>query len=315
MLAGVVQFSIAFRWSAMYVGGRKWRALVTERPYCIVRNPLYVGSFLRALSVGCFLKSIVVLSTVVLVISSAERQLKTFFGDAYREYRRRTPGRIPAASQFNTSPLTGYQERRTRPVLKSRLSLAFVLMITVSVTGCAGAGRSHRTGLSEKIIPNFQMVTPDIFRGGRPKGDGIRELARIGIKSIISLESEFLNDAPGEVEKERQIAVSLGLRYIWFPIHPVAGPTIGELRQAVAAIADPQHQPVFVHCDHGNDRAGLVIAAYRIEIHGHSAEDAYLEMLEHGFHEWWLGSWKRTLFRYSDMVRGGAGDGQESRGG
>ncbi len=52
---------------------------------------------------------------------------------------------------------------------------------------------------------------------------------------------------------------------------------------------DPKLQPVFVHCEHGSDRTGVCVAAYRIVVQGWSKPDAIREMTEgdYGFHSIW----------------------------
>ncbi len=161
---------------------------------------------------------------------------------------------------------------------------------------------THRVPLDDRaivspqdVIPCFQQVSPVLYRGGRPKEAGIRQLRRIGIKTIVSLESEWLNRQPGELDKERQSVKAAGMQHYWMPIHPVSGPTLRELDAVLAVIAASNDQPVFVHCDHGNDRTGIVIAAWRVRIQGWSFDEAYAEMMRAGFHEWWLGSWRSTL--------------------
>src|SRR5919197_1909488 len=79
-------------WATLYVGGQKGLSLVTEGPYSLSRNPLYLGSFLLAVSVALFLKSLTSLVAVVLAgagyaaftIPAEERYLLRQFGEAYR---------------------------------------------------------------------------------------------------------------------------------------------------------------------------------------------------------------------------------------
>lgn len=55
------------------------------------------------------------------------------------------------------------------------------------------------------------------------------------------------------------------------------------LRMAI----DPERAPIFVHCLHGADRTGMVVAAYRVVVQGWPKEEALREMTlgEYGFHE------------------------------
>ena len=91
-------------WATLYVGGRKGKELVTAGPYAACRNPLYLGSFLIALSVGLFLNSAVAVAGVLLaaaayllwVIPLEEARLSARFGEQYRSYCAVTPRLIPS---------------------------------------------------------------------------------------------------------------------------------------------------------------------------------------------------------------------------
>jgi protein tyrosine/serine phosphatase len=45
-------------------------------------------------------------------------------------------------------------------------------------------------------------------------------------------------------------------------------------------------KPVLVHCQHGQDRTGLVIAAYRVRIMGWSKDQSMNEALAFGYRNW-----------------------------
>lgn len=77
--------------------------LITQRPYSYCRNPMALGAIVAYLGVAVLLGSI---SAVALVLGFAvlllvyiklleEREMELRFGEAYREYRRRTPFIIP----------------------------------------------------------------------------------------------------------------------------------------------------------------------------------------------------------------------------
>ena len=52
---------------------------------------------------------------------------------------------------------------------------------------------------------------------------------------------------------------------------------------------DKARQPVFVHCQHGADRAGAMCAVYRVAVDGWTKQQAIDEMTQggFGFHSIW----------------------------
>lgn len=90
-------------WSILWVGGRKGRELVTQGPYALTRNPLYVGSLCFGLSCAAFLQSLVVLGATCVVgliyglrvIPAEERALEAMHGETFRAYRALTPRFLP----------------------------------------------------------------------------------------------------------------------------------------------------------------------------------------------------------------------------
>jgi protein tyrosine phosphatase len=54
-------------------------------------------------------------------------------------------------------------------------------------------------------------------------------------------------------------------------------------------VTKPSLQPVLVHCQHGSDRTGTMIAVYRVIIDGWSKDNAVREMTDggFGFHPMW----------------------------
>ena len=52
---------------------------------------------------------------------------------------------------------------------------------------------------------------------------------------------------------------------------------------ALRLLSDESQGPFLVHCQHGADRTGLVVAMYRIVFQGWTKEDAIAEMVDGGF--------------------------------
>ena len=59
--------------------------------------------------------------------------------------------------------------------------------------------------------------------------------------------------------------------------------------QFLRTTTDPKLMPVLVHCEHGSDRTGVCMAAYRVVVQGWTKEDAIREMTEgdYGYHGIW----------------------------
>jgi hypothetical protein len=87
----------------MYIGGNKLNRLVTEGPYSVTRNPLYVFSAIAAFGLGAQLGSVVfamvcaaaTIAIFALVISHEERALANRFPSDFARYRTRVPRFVP----------------------------------------------------------------------------------------------------------------------------------------------------------------------------------------------------------------------------
>jgi protein-S-isoprenylcysteine O-methyltransferase Ste14 len=90
-------------WCAMYIGGNKLNRLVTEGPYSLTRNPLYVFSAIAAFGLGAQLGSVVyalicAAATLVIfavVINHEERALAERFPGEFAVYKARVPRLTP----------------------------------------------------------------------------------------------------------------------------------------------------------------------------------------------------------------------------
>ena len=54
-------------WCSIYIGGYKNNRVINEGPYSIVRNPLYIFSFLGGIGLGLAAENLLVLSLVILL--------------------------------------------------------------------------------------------------------------------------------------------------------------------------------------------------------------------------------------------------------
>lgn len=89
----------------------------------------------------------------------------------------------------------------------------------------------------------------------QPDGRGLLDLKSYGIRTVIDLRT-------GDRSAEREVVSSLGMIYRNVPLNGV----IPSRRGVAAALAMIQaaEKPVFIHCQHGEDRTGTVIACWRM---------------------------------------------------
>lgn len=183
--------------------------------------------------------------------------------------------------------------------------LFFILGLLFAAPGGAWAGEtaSRQAALSCGVAAeNFDLVKPGFYRGGKPSLTDLERLREIGVKTIIDFTM-----ANRVSEKKR--ARELGMRYVnipwdtdrwlsWFYDYDrVAAKFLGILR-------DSSNSPVYVHCFHGRDRTGTMVALYRIKEDGWTFEEAFAEMRRYGF------SRKKypNLVSYLKRAAGQAGD-------
>jgi len=137
----------------------------------------------------------------------------------------------------------------------------------------AGSTSAHR--ITAKGLPNFAEVTPKLYRGGQPSDTGLQALARMGVGIVVDAR-------PGTRKREREEVSKLGMQYVAIPWHcPL--PKDSVFAHFLAVIRENPDKKVFVHCRLGDDRTGMMIAAYRMGEQGWSAEAAMQEMRASGF--------------------------------
>ncbi len=115
-------------------------------------------------------------------------------------------------------------------------------------------------------------VDSKLYRSQQPGKHDFRLLVEHGISEVLNMRW---------YHNHRRAARLAGLK-----LHRIASKaskiSLHQLIEALRVIRDAQG-PVLVHCWHGADRTGAVIAMYRIVFQGVSKEDAIREMTKGGF--------------------------------
>jgi tyrosine-protein phosphatase SIW14 len=128
--------------------------------------------------------------------------------------------------------------------------------------------------IGKHLLPDFAEVTPTLYRGAQPRKHGFETLAKMGIQIVVDLR--------GDRDGERQEVTSLGMQYV--PMHwQCSFPKDRIFADFLTLIRKNPGKKIFVHCRIGDDRTGMMIAAYRMADEGWSAKQAMEEMTEYGF--------------------------------
>lgn len=135
-------------------------------------------------------------------------------------------------------------------------------------------------------MAGISKVDVNLWRGPRP--DNMDELKVLGIRQIINLEVGWFEAFHGLWEQEQHEADLALISYSHCPISDWMFPTKKEFYSVLGFIhafaGEPHPVKTYVHCLHGQDRTGLVCAAYRVKFMDWKIDDAINEMYSFGFH-------------------------------
>lgn len=158
---------------------------------------------------------------------------------------------------------------------------------------------SAGNAFSKDLIVNFSQVNGGLFRGARLTSvEAVQYLKSIGVKNVINLQGGDLNSRfgkiipwaePGErpevIAAEKDAATSLGMGYLHAPLNslePITAEEDKAIDEVLEFMHDKNNQPVFIHCEHGADRTGLLVALYRVKYEKMDVEKARKEWIANG---------------------------------
>jgi len=184
------------------------------------------------------------------------------------------------------------------------VALACVLaLVSGSATAELAAGKSRPQNWATPLaagtgLPNLHRVNSSLYRSAQPTKEGFALLGTQTslvkgdqpIRTIVSLRA-FNDDEPLVPANFK-----LRLEQIRFKTwHPEDEDVVKFLR----IVTTPSLQPVLVHCQHGSDRTGTMVAIYRIAYEGWTKAQAIDEMINggFGFHPMW-----QNLLRYIEAL-------------
>ena len=138
-------------------------------------------------------------------------------------------------------------------------------------------------------VKNLNRVTPQLYRSAQPDAAGMRELEKLGVRTVIDLRD--LNDDQDEARRTK-----LRLRRVKMDAWHIEDE---DVVRVLAMLRRRKDGPFLVHCHHGSDRTGVVCALFRLVEQKWSRGDAIRELKEggFGFHKSWV-----NIPRYIEKV-------------
>jgi tyrosine-protein phosphatase SIW14 len=150
---------------------------------------------------------------------------------------------------------------------------------TVAESPQAGEPAAARTAAGKHLraegLPNFGEVTPRLYRGGQPTPQGFNKLAEMGVAIVVDF---------GRSPRDEKQTRKLGMEYVTIPWH-CPFPKDEAFAKFLKLVKENPDKKIFAHCRLGDDRTGMMIAAYRMGTQGWSADEAMNEMKQFGFSE------------------------------
>ena len=182
--------------------------------------------------------------------------------------------------------------KETSVISHSRFPLvtrALIVACVVLLVGCATAPSPSASAacpipLNSKVANSCIVTAQALWRGARPDAAAAAALVEMGVKTVVNL--EWLLDDRKSFEEASVAADKLyEVQYFrvpdWEPLVVIAPSKLDNHVAHFIAITRTQPKPIFVHCRSGQNRTGVMVAAYRV-FNGGAIEETIAEMGGYG---------------------------------
>src|SRR5439155_21912883 len=167
--------------------------------------------------------------------------------------------RIPSGNNVRKGAAVG--SRR----IPFRVYAASLLVVLLGASAAAqNDGRATRSNVA---IDNFGCINENYFRGAQPKGRDYADLATLGVKTVIDLTADGNLDEPAMVR-------DAGMTFYRIPLTTESRPSSEAIAQFLTLVNDSANGPIYVHCQGGRHRTGVMTAVYRMTQDGWTADRA-----------------------------------------
>lgn len=126
--------------------------------------------------------------------------------------------------------------------------------------------------VESKYLKNLYRLNKDIYRSDQPNKSAFKALETFGLKSVLAFRSSH-------VDKKLAKGLDFELHFMAMKADKI---TQKQVLKALKIIKEAP-KPILVHCYHGSDRTGAIIASYRVVVEDWTKEEAIDELMNGGF--------------------------------
>ena len=171
--------------------------------------------------------------------------------------------------------------------------LGVISLVLAAQISAFSQEESQKGDTNNVTIKNFGQMDDRFFRGAQPKENDYRQLAALGIKTVIDLQ-----DNPTDYEKRDVEA--LGMKYVNIPMSDSTYPAAAKIDEFLKLVDDPGTGKFYVHCAGGRHRTGVMGAVYRFNHYNWNYDQVYAEMKKYDFYtRWGHGDMKKFVQDYA----------------
>ena len=168
----------------------------------------------------------------------------------------------------------------TKRLIRNSLGGLIAILGLAATAPAQEVVRESQSANIQVRIKNFGQMDDRFYRGAQPGKKDYKDLAALGIKTVIDLRED-------PESYERPLVESLGMKYINIPMLGKKYPTPEVTDMFLKTVNDPATGKFFVHCAGGRHRTGAMGAVYRFQFYGWTFDQAYKEMKQYDFYTSW----------------------------
>ncbi|HYX27281.1 MAG TPA: tyrosine-protein phosphatase [Pyrinomonadaceae bacterium] len=181
--------------------------------------------------------------------------------------------------------------------IKNTFAAITVAALTLAAASVSFAKTHSDPAFANIRIKNFGKMDDRLFRGAQPNEGDYKDLAALGVKTVIDLRQDPVNYEKRDVE-------ALGMRYVNIPMSDSSYPKQESIDAFLKLVNDPNTGVLYVHCAGGRHRTGVMGAVYRFNVNHWTYDQAYNEMVDYDFYtRWGHGDLKTFVEDYAQKMQ------------